>query len=77
MPWEKVAFSREVHWAINACHRPRSDELQGGICPLIMKLMFILLEILQPKPSGLGMLGWGWEGWQAEPQQQALQIALV
>lgn len=52
-------------------------QLMGGICPLTVKLVFILLEILQPKPLGLGMLGWGWEGWQAEPQQQALQTALV
>lgn len=52
-------------------------QLMGDICSLTMKLVFILLEILQPKPLGLGMLGWRWEGWQAEPQQQALQTALV
>lgn len=32
-------------------------QLTGDICPLTMKLVFILLEILQPKPLGLGMLG--------------------
>lgn len=79
MPWEKVAFSREVLWAINAAidleRTSFKVQLSGGICPHEVGVRS--LEILQPEPLGLGLLGWGWEGQQAEPQQQALHTALV
>ena len=77
MPWEKVAFSREVHWAINAVIdlERTSFKVQptGGICPHEVGVH----SFGNPAALGLGLLGLGLQGWQAELQQQALHTALV
>lgn len=79
MPWGKVVFSRELHWAIKAATvlevTSFKVQLAGGISHHVVGVHSF--EIPAAKALGLGMLRWGWEGWQAEPQQQALQTALV